>query len=257
MTKNELIQWLEKYVTASGREMKVVSERELIEEKIADAKHTINVERKSFHNSFFLIIPLFALFGFTLGYMAKLELLWITVCVVVGLLYGCFMAFGRRYDSRKSAERRANAEKLLPKLEKKYEQVDAEIIDTLMDLSILEQQDVLSEKYMNHQAASRFLEYLRTGRADTLKEAMNLYENERFQERMYRENQRHHRQMEDEQLRQTEELKRARQEAERAAETAEQAAKQAQKDANFDLFANAVILDAALKEDRRKRGYDN
>jgi len=253
LTKNELIRWLEKYVEVAKRERTILEAKDKIENQIAYSKEALVIgEFGTGAKTVFIgcacmmmIVILLLILRVSAKTMAIVGLSGIAVLIVIGI--PLIIA-----DTVNIKNKRKEAEKAIPQLEKQRDKLDNQITDILMDLSILDQQDVLDEKYMNYQAASRFLEYLRTGRADTLKEAMNLYENERFQERMYRENQRHHRQMEDEQLRQTEELKRARQEAERAAETAEQAAKQAHRDSQFNLIAGAVIADAAIKEERQR-----
>lgn len=85
----------------------------------------------------------------------------------------------------------------------------------------------LPDSYMYGYCAERFLSYLKNGRADTLKEAINLYEMESRQEDIYEENRRHNQEMERQQQRQNELAAEAVAEASRAADASEEAARNA------------------------------
>lgn len=108
----------------------------------------------------------------------------------------------------------------------------------------IESQCILPAAYCTGYYAKTFLGYLENGRADTLKEAINLSELEDHQDAMRQEAQRHNREMERYQAQQAEAAAAAQAEAERSAEIQEQT----RKDVNFWGLMNVFGLDDLRKD---------
>ena len=89
------------------------------------------------------------------------------------------------------------------------------------NLKRYERQGILSEKYRTGFYADTFRSYLEEGRADTLKEAINLWNLEEHQSAMREEQRRHNQEMELHQRRQADLAAAALEEAERATESQE------------------------------------
>lgn len=116
--------------------------------------------------------------------------------------------------------------KKVPELQRKLE--DAKQAESLAYQKVrsLEQQHIVADKYLSW--ASDLLQYLEDGRADSLKEAINLMEFEWNEEERMHELRRHNRQMEEAYARHTAVLE---EEAARAADASERAAEAAEEEA--------------------------
>lgn len=118
-----------------------------------------------------------------------------------------------------------NLEKV-PELRRKWEAAKQAESLAYQKVQSLERQHIVAEKYLSW--ASDLLQYLEDGRADSLKEAINLMEFEWNEEDRMHELRRHNRQMEEAYARHTatleEEAARAADASERAAEAAEEGA---------------------------------
>lgn len=130
----------------------------------------------------------------------------------------------------------------LPSLKKEYAEINRKMEQCVEKSSYYAQ--VLPPDYrVTSYAAKCILQYLKNGRADTMKEAINLYEMELDRDHLYQETRRHNQAMEEEAARQSANTAAARDEASRAADASEQAAR----NADFWGFVNSLQVDELKK----------
>lgn len=141
--------------------------------------------------------------------------------ILVLVVYNIYMhtLLDRKY--KLILKQHINLRSELPTLENQLLQDRQLLKDKIEKLKQYESQGILPEKYCTGGYASIFSSYLEEGRADTLKEAINLWHLEEYQFAMYKEQERHNQEMESHQKKQTELAAAALDEAERATESQE------------------------------------
>lgn len=177
--------------------------------------------------------------------------------IVIAVLFGISISFlatdslknqnQKAYENAVEQNRQAAILKEnLEKYEREYSEISAQYIQRKNSLDALMKKADLHKDYCNHWTIKGLIDILEHGRADTLKEAINLYEEE---ERQFKKDQEEYkerlrqRQMEERKL---QELRNIRNENARAANAAEEASRHAE-EAAFWGEVNAYLLDKKLK----------
>ena len=259
MTKSELIRYLESYAKADDICYTCSQEVDQIKKRIqylqGPPPKTVQNNRtaKTVTNILWviLIFPLLFLaswlFCEVLEYGLKMLLFGAVLSILLAYILASMVsdALFKRSRVKKAhqlSKEHEEARSSLPALQKQLQDKLAILRLYQENLNRLEKQKVLPTGYRSSYYARRFLKYINSGRADTLKEAINLYEMEKQQDALYEETRRHHNEMERQQARQTELAAATRAEASRAADAAEDAARGAN-DAAFWGAASAWELD--------------
>lgn len=143
-------------------------------------------------------------------------------------------------------------QKRLPELESQYKSSQAQVDNLLKKKHAMENQNIIPEDYLGPYSSGKLLEYFQRGRADTLKEAINLYEYESLQEDIAEENRQHNRRMEAHAAAMEYEAQRNADASERAAAASEEAAESAKYAAFWNEASTFIIANEIDKAKKNK-----
>lgn len=138
----------------------------------------------------------------------------------------------------------------LPNLHSEYQRIQGLRSANASSLAVLKNRGVLHPNYFYRQDVDSLIELLEHGRADTLKEAINLYEHECRENRRDQEEWEYRRQQEALAHQQLEEIQNVREETSRAANAAEDASSHAA-DAAFWSAATTYLVDKEIRKNNK------
>lgn len=160
-----------------------------------------------------------------LGPIIGLLVIGFGISCVLGFFAVFIVLFSDKDIPKRNAARKeeyAKRQALLPQLRMTYNLHLEKMRKAETKLMQMKKNAIISEKYLDY--ASDLLEFLETGRADTLKEALNLLHTEWHERERLHEMRRHHQAVEEENEQLRAELRRNTEASERAADAAEDAA---------------------------------
>lgn len=254
MTKVELIQFFRAYVQAEEQVTDVEHEKLYLEVQIKKRKEVPRVNKAPgstyafagvasslivgiFTIPIMAIIFLFTPFDeFLLNLLSSVSLAvnhpFITrillayfVPVILMLPLWCFVCNTSKEDKEKDIAAMEQYQKGLmqiPDLERKLQQIPSKMQSAQTQVQRLRNMNIVHPKYLPY--SRTLLSYFEEGRADTLKEALNLFEHERREDARDEELENHYREMERQAAAQTTALADIQDETSRAADAAQQAA---------------------------------
>lgn len=231
MTKRELINYLYAYSNAENSVMQHERNVDRLRSEIRRRKATPILQEFSMDD--FKeegIYPTVAIAGsFSLIFLLALpNMFFLLAPASFALVYACWCTQRKEKYENEYRIAMENYEKGLteiPDLEKQLQSNLPLLRTAQQNRDRLKQQNILPYAYSH--CSRTLVRYLETGRADTLKEAINLYELELRQDEIYEENRRHNQEMERQQHRQNQLAADALAEASRAADASEEAARNA------------------------------
>lgn len=228
MTNSELIRDLELYVKADRLRQRWGKEVSDLTDTVNRLKYGPILKEEPSDDQCSTALLIAAMAAFLALWLFGLAAAILTFGIAFLIIAGVFQ-MDMNAENKRTAEQHKKEATKLPELERRLEialtkQKEA---NNLYARARQYASKHLPDTYMYGYCAERFLSYLKNGRADTLKEAINLYEIESRQDAIYEENRRHNEEMERQQQRQTELASEAVAEASRAADASEEAARSA------------------------------
>lgn len=290
MTKYELMQYLREYVQAENKYFRIKGEVNEIKREIAKAKKPpILEEKKGFKASFGTFLGYWALFAiiaavclivaiFILsiveppadGLWAKLLFMSVTFVhlekhpflffILLALFISAFLSLWltasktRKYNktyperNREKIDAYEKDRARLPALEALLRKKSQELTAANNYFTMLKKRNILHPDYL--QSAGTLLKYLERGRADSLKEALNLLEQERAEIRWELAREEHEAAMQEYAKAQAKALGQIADEAARSADVSERAAQHAD-DAAFWGAVSAFEIDKMRRDSKK------
>lgn len=268
MTKNELIQYLRAFLQAENRCYEIQSEITRLKNTISNLKKEPTLEeRQGLGESLVLFLLSTIMGGIALGVLLIISIFIVTLfdnngkgpfgqfirasatflhlenhpilfCILFPLLISAILSLlltvyiatdhNKHYQQRnqQKIEEYKKVCAQIPALEANLNKQISELKLADYAFEILKQRNIVHPQW--HDKIRYLLEYLEQGRADTLKEALNLWEQESAQRRMAAENRRFHQQMSQQMAAHAaameEQAERTADASERAADSADEAA---------------------------------
>lgn len=267
MTKSELMQYLREYVQAKETANQLSKQEKQLQNKILELKKKPVPPSTKFDLSenilpilFFaaiIFVVLFIVAAACIRHAVKYHTsIVVSLLLLLSLAISAFLCVRSDMSDNKAEERKYEDElrryetelSQLPQWENKLRITSAKAAEARRHVQFLERKNILHSDYL--QSANTLLEYFERGRADSLKEALNLLEQEQAEIRREFAREEHEAAMQEYAKAQAKALGQIADEATRSADASERAAQHAD-DAAFWGAVSAFEIDKMRRDSKK------